>query len=191
MKHYENLSLNDIEGEIWKTIKGFKEYSISSKGRVKRIIVTTFPIHILKQNLNRGYCYVCLCIGNKKYTKRVHRLMGFSFLKKIKNKPYINHKDGIRDHNIIENLEWCNNSENQKHSFEKLGRIPHRPNLGKTGSLCKNSRPVNQLDMNGKFIKQWPGQSEAARQLGLYQTNIYHAIKGNYKSCGGFKWEKA
>ncbi len=192
MKYYENLSLKNINGEEWKSIKGFFGiYEVSNFGRIKRTRATTHPTHILKQNVIRGYCNVCLCKSNIKSTHRVHRLMAFAFLPVIKDKPYINHKDGVRDNNILSNIEWCNNSENQKHSFEKLGRVHHRPMLGKTGALCKNSRPVIQLDMDGKFIKKWVGQSEAARALGLYQTNIYHTCEGNHKSCGGFKWKRA
>lgn len=189
MKHYENLSLNDIKGEIWLPVIGFETYYIvSNYGRIKRVFQTTYPIHILRQNINRGYCNVCLCVKNTKHTKRVHRLMGFAFLKTVKDKPYINHKNGIRDDNRLHNIEWCNNSENQKHSFEKLGRIHHRPNLGMTGNLCKNSKPLYQLDLNGAMIRTWDSTADITRELGFNNISLA-CTQGVVRH--GFKWRYA
>lgn len=184
--------MTKVQKEIWKDIAGYEGlYQVSNLGGIKSLPRNSTRGGILKPLIHRGYSSVELCKNNIKKRFRVHRLEAFAFLPNPKNKPYINHKNGIRNDNRLENIEWCTNSENQLHSYRELGRINHRPCLGKTGALCKNSRPVNQYDLRGNFIKTWPGQSEAARQLGLYQTNISHACKGNYKSCGGYKWKYA
>jgi len=98
--------MTPIEGELWRPVIGFEDYHVSNFGRVKRVKAKTHNPHIMRQTLNRGYCNVCICKDNIKYTKRVHRLVAFSFLKKVHGKPYINHKDGDRANNLLNNLEW-------------------------------------------------------------------------------------
>jgi hypothetical protein len=178
--------------EIWKDVVGYEGlYLVSDLGNMKSLPRGFTKGKILKPMLQRGYANICLCKNGIIKRVRIHRIQAIAFIPNPENKPYINHKNGVRNDNRIENIEWCTNSENQKHSFDVLGRKPAYGMLGKTGSLCKNSKPVNQYDIDGNFIKTWPAQSEAARELGLYQTNIWHACKGHYKSCGGFKWAYA
>jgi len=112
--------------------------------------------------------------------------MAFVFIPLIKGKPFINHKDGVRDNNELSNIEWCNNSENQKHSFEKLGRKPVYGMRGKLGKLCKNSKPLIQLDLCGNIIKEWDSTADVYRELKF--TNISLAcIAGVIRH--GFKWQ--
>ena len=62
--------------------------------------------------------------GTKRHIQG-HRLVGLMFIKNPDNKPHINHKDGNRTNNNISNLEWVSISENAKHSYNKLGKVPH------------------------------------------------------------------
>ena len=111
--------------EQWTNIEGYTEYSISSLGRVKshkRIV--DHPVNgkykvkekILRSNpTNAGYLVVRLSRYSEKVTRTVHRLVAKAFLDNLKNKRCINHKDGDKTNNIVENLEWCTHSENVYH----------------------------------------------------------------------------
>lgn len=120
--------------EEWKDIPEYEgKYQISNLGRVKslpRIIDSQFkgkPIkrkvfeRELRKSKNRfGYEYVCLSKNGKTKKYRIHRLVGELFIPNPMNKPQINHIDGNKQNNRIDNLEWCNNSENMQHAV-KMG----------------------------------------------------------------------
>ncbi len=124
--------------EIWKPIINFeKYYEVSSQGRIKRTAKGngTWPGRILKQALSKnGYSQVYLCKNNKMFFKQVHRLILESFYRLPKIKEQCNHKNGIKDDNRLENLEWVSQSQNQKHRYETLGHY------GLVGSKNPNSK---------------------------------------------------
>ncbi|HDY66240.1 MAG TPA: endonuclease [Candidatus Scalindua sp.] len=112
--------------ERWKKIKNYEGlYEISSFGRVRSLARATTRGGILKQNKSRFYLSVCLSKENYFRTFSVHRLVAKHFIPNPKNKPYVNHKNGDRFDNRIENLEWVTPSENKKHAVKN--GLTHSP----------------------------------------------------------------
>lgn len=114
--------------EIWKDINEYEGlYQISNTGRVKSLErmakirwdgkYRTIPEKIKTPNCRSGYLRVGLSKDGKNKIYSVHRLVAEAFIPNPHNKPYINHKNGVKIDNRVSNLEWCTHSENKKHSF--------------------------------------------------------------------------
>lgn len=123
--------------EIWKPVRGYEGlYEVSTLGRVKtleRIQVVgahggtrIWPEGIRAQSNHwKGYKYLYL---NKLKRQKffVHRLVADAFIPNPEDKPIVNHLDGNKRNNRLENLEWCTDSENQRHSRTVLAKMPER-----------------------------------------------------------------
>lgn len=119
--------------EIWKEIQGFENYQISNLGNVIGNEVKTsfgvgyktYPIRVIKQwKCKKGYCYVTLKNLKIKKNLSIHRLIGMHFIENKENKPQINHINGIKDDNNVNNLEWNTAKENLYHArINKLNNI--------------------------------------------------------------------
>ncbi len=111
-----------MKEEIWRIIKDFPDYAVSNWGRVMRITKgsnNTYPGKILKPGLNSGgYKMVVLSKNGKNKTKTIHRVMVKSFLNNYSDNLEVNHKNGIKTDNRIENLEMVTRSENQRHAYK-------------------------------------------------------------------------
>lgn len=114
--------------EIWKPIKEYEDsYAISNLGNVKSLErkvnsrwgkFRTIKEKILKPAITRdGYYYVDLKSHQKSNKQRINRLVAQAFIPNPENKPQVNHINGIKTDNRVENLEWTTQSENQKHAF--------------------------------------------------------------------------
>lgn len=100
--------------ETWKDVQGYSNYEVSDKGRVRS------KRGVLKTRLNRGgYFILTLCKQNHKYTKKPHRLVAEAFLPHVQENREVNHKDGDKQNNEVDNLEWVSRSENIKHAYSK------------------------------------------------------------------------
>ena len=150
-------------------------YSVSSLGEVRN----DQREKILKQATQGGYKFVTLSINNRAKRLRVHRLVAEAFISNIEKKPYVNHKDGDRSNNKVENLEWVTPAENTQHAVQ-------------TG-LLKSSRSVKvvQYSLNGERIKEFESQTEAANALGIQQAKISDVCNGKRQTTGGFQWRYA
>lgn len=120
--------------EIW-VLAPMKEphygnYWVSNKGRVKNR-----KGRILKGGFNtKGYPHVCVKIDGSQFTYKIHRLVATAFLPNPNNLPQVNHIDGNKTNNDVNNLEWCDNSYNHKHKCE------HGLNVSLKGEQHGNSK---------------------------------------------------
>ena len=97
------------------TTKQFGNYIIYSDGRVYSINRNK----LLKPSKDeKGYLRISLSTNKISKTYKLHRLIAECFIPKIEGKPQVNHKNGIKADNNVDNLEWVNNSENQKHAWD-------------------------------------------------------------------------
>lgn len=180
--------------EIWRDIPNYEGlYQISNFGRVKSLSKYHSRkeiVMILRDNMY-GYLTVGLSKNNKTKRIKVHKLVMDSFnhdrsifkyapnenISDIDlNKLEINHIDGNKHNNNVANLEWCTKSYNSIHSYKN--------------KLHKNI-PVNQFSLNGELIKTWFCAKVAAKELGIYNSNIVHCCRHKRKQTGGYMWEYA
>lgn len=114
--------------EKWRLVDGYSYYAVSNLGRVRSLDHFDSNNHlregrILKSTKHKDrYPTVCFTQDGRKRVFLVHRLVANAFIPNPDEKPQVNHKNGNKDDNRASNLEWVTGSENQKHSYEVLGR---------------------------------------------------------------------
>ena len=166
-------------------IKDCPEYYITYKGDIySRNYNKTGRIKKLKPFLNPRLGYLQINLGKRSHY--IHRLVAETFIPNPENKPEVNHKNGIRNDNRVENLEWCLHSENIKHSYDVLKHKKWM--LGKKGKNCCNSKTVLQIK-KGICVAEYGSTLEAERKTGIYSANISKCCKKIRKSAGGCQWE--
>lgn len=130
--------------EIWKDIIGYEGlYQVSSEGRVKRFYKNGNEKLLKPRNVGWGYLQVSLGKEGKKTQYLLHRLVGMAFIENPFNKPQINHLNGIKTDNRVENLEWCTRSENQLHAY--ANGLQARPKGEKNPSAKLSNKDVGAI----------------------------------------------
>ena len=163
--------------EIYKNIENYEGlYQISNLGNVKSLNNSKFKKEkILKKGLQKnGYEIISLCKENKKKSYTVHRLVALHFIPNLENKKQVNHINGIKTDNIVENLEWCTTSENTKHAYDNgfIDLYKH----GKHIASKLTNIEVSQIRVIGKNLKQ----KEIADLFGVSQVIISNVLNNIY-----------
>ncbi len=169
--------------EIFKEIIGFENYLISNLGRVKSISrkipckKNSFRIckeKILKNKINKNG-YLSIQMGKNGKQKLIHRLVALSFIPNPENKYSVNHINGIKNDNRVENLEWCTQSENQLHAY-KIGLQKVSKHKRASGEKQGSSKlKKNDVIYIRKNYKKGMGIS-MSKQFNVSQTTILNII---------------
>lgn len=159
--------------EIWKPIVGYeKYYEVSNFGRVRRIHYIT-----LSKSRNE-YLRAHISKNNKPKNVLVHRLVAEAFLPNPENKPQVNHINGDKADNRVENLEWNTVSENTLHAWHiiktcRINNVMYKPKKVK----CVETGEI------------FDSLAEAERVTGVAHQNIHKCMTGKRIRAGGYKWE--
>lgn len=175
----------------WREIKGYEgKYIISNYGEVISLprykqnnskLQYVEPKEIIRYvNKRNGYVYVQLWNNATYRSIRLHKLVAQTFIPNKDNKLQINHKDGNKQNNKMDNLEWCTNKENIIHAH-KMG-------------LANNNNQkikVNQYDLKGNFIRSFNSILDASKETRVSMGNISLCINNKRKTAGGYIWKYA
>jgi hypothetical protein len=184
--------------EEWRPVVGYKGiYEISSHGRVRsltREVSYSRGEAILKQIVKgvvlrqkttwRGYLEVKLSSGGRCKTYKTHRLVAETFVPNLEDKPVVNHKDGDKQNNFPDNLEWMTHSENLQHAYDT--GLKDQPK-GKLSACC--GRGIEAVDGDGQVVAVMYGRSELVA-ANYCPRRIYDILAGKGKTHRGHTFRK-
>jgi|LakMenEpi03Aug12_release.lakeMendotaPanAssembly.Ray.scaffolds.fasta_scaffold431982_2 hypothetical protein len=192
-----------MENEVWKDVN-FEHwgeiYQVSNLGRVRskdRCYTAIHPMtkspkvfHIKSKYLksHKNNCgYETISFGTNRKHFFVHRLVLITFSEvPLDITLEVNHKDGNKSNNKINNLEWVTSKENIRHALD------NKLIVRKKGEFHAQSKKIMQMDKNsGEIIKIWGCVNSIQRELNYHQSNICEVARGNTKrkTAYGFKWK--
>lgn len=160
---------------MWKKIidKGIiTDYSVSDSGEVRRDTNN----YMMKPYIQHEYAHVTLQINKRAKRFNIHRLVAIAFIPNPENKPYVNHIDGNKINNCVNNLEWVTSAENAQHAVRTGLRQPTR------------EKEVVQFGLDGKKICEYKSLAEAARMTNSSVAKISVCCQGQREQHNGFQW---
>lgn len=165
--------------EVWKNIKNYEGlYQISNYGNIKNFKNNKIISGYYDKD---GYKRICLYKKEnnkeKRYYPFIHRLVAQAFIPNPNNYPIINHKNEIKDDNIVSNLEWCT--------------IKYNNNYGNRNKKIREKRikKVAQYSLDMKLIKKYNSITEASKEANASTSQISKCCKGKFKTAKGYKWK--
>ena len=191
----KNIRRTPVTKEIWKKCSvimknkliNFPDYEVSNLGRVRVVTENNCPTShvgkIIKHVIIKGYHIVCAYSRTgRRYSVRVHRLVAHAFLGPCPKGKQVNHKDGIKSHNSVDNLEYVSSKENIRHAW-KLGLANYSGVNNMNSSLTEEDVILIKKLLNRKIP---PSYKSIANQFGITEY-VVKGIKFNrtYKNIGG------
>lgn len=182
------------ETEIWKKIKNLSNYEISNLGNVRHFKKLK---NLVLKKYNNGYLRFDACVDTNKYKHfYVHRLVAETFIPNVNNKPQVNHINGIKTDNRVENLEWVTPKENAQHAHknglvnyysevkiksckENLSHVDENKRLK---AVKKKLKPIYCFELDKIFKSKY----EASEFIGVKPNTIINVCCGYSYTCKGF-----
>lgn len=196
-----NKKIPSLPGEEWRTVKIFGDdiFEISNLGRLKRK-ATTFiksdgrpcnqPESLVKCHYReirgREYGYVTMCANGQTFHASIHSLVAKAFIPNPENKSEVNHIDGNKHNNCVENLEWVTRAENMHHA--RVNNLLKPP----TGEKHFRSIPVEAFDFNTNVkLATFESANIAAHFCGSNDGggHILDVCNGKREYAFGYKWK--
>ena len=162
--------------EEWRAVSGYEGlYEVSSGGKVRRISGWGNKNNgwrqatgLVKLETNKsGYMRIKLSKNGIRTWYLVHRLVALAFIENPDEKPYVNHKDGNKANNSVDNLEWCTSRENQVHAFATGLKQPTRRRAVVTSNSIEE--------------KHFPSLTACASYLGIDSGHVRLLCSGKVK----------
>jgi hypothetical protein len=166
--------------ELWKPIPEFERYFCSNLSRVRRGNKIK-KINIETARKNNKYIDISLNKDNKSYSKKLHRIVAHTWIPNPYRLKTVNHKDGDKYNNRLDNLEWMSTKDNNKHARDT------ELNPGRTIGYS-----VIQFTKDYKReIARWLSYAIAEKTLGIYSGDISKVCRGINRTAGGYGWRRA
>lgn len=182
--YFGKQRFNELPHEEWKEIDGYPNYLISNLGRVCKVN-KKYKL-IISPWITSGYYVVKLSKNNVGKDFAVHRLVAKAFLQHDDERLYVNHKDGNKLNNIVDNLEWCTFQENCEHAW-KAGLCKPNPTVLKRMSdmykSCYIKLYVPEID------KHFDSGMACSRYSGIKYDLLIRAVHDN-KSINNYSFVK-
>ena len=171
----------------WRPIEGFEGlYEVSNIGNVRSLNYRhTGGAKILRPGGNKGYLNINLWKNGKRYIKTVHRLVANAFIPNPENKPQVNHIDGDKTNNRVNNLEWVTNRENQLHAYNiglHVTTEESRKKLSEARKGEKNPKAKQVICITTREVFDY--MAEGAKKYNVNAGNISDCCRGKRKSAG-------
>lgn len=181
---------NKKEIRLWKKSPIHPEYySVSDDGRVRN----NKTGKELKANTDKdGYMYYVLCYNGDRRTVKAHRLVAEAWIPNPDNKPAVDHINGDRMDNRADNLRWVTNKENTNNpnTLPNLRRALAERDAYAIGAIRNFGREKTAVYKDGKLLKAFESQHDAAEFTGVSEGKVSMCINGKKNSCKGYVFKR-
>ena len=174
--------------EEWRPVKGCKDYYlISNYGR----LYSTRTNKILSSRHDKyGYIYYVVSINNNRMTLKAHRLVAKAFIPNPHEKPTVNHKNGIRDDNRVDNLEWATVKEQANDPLTRANtlKLASMTDYYAMGAICNFGRKKTAVYRGDQLLGIYDSLKIAAEQIGASYSKASECANGKRNKTGGVRF---
>lgn len=167
---------------MWKDIVGYENhYQVNELGQIRTLKNSSLQKAgtILKSQINKknGYVYQMVYKDGKQKLLRVHRVVANAFLPNPNNLPQVNHKNGNKNDNRVQNLEWCTQEQNMLHAF-KIGLA--KPSDKQKRAIAETNKAKRKAVVfkQGSNVQVFESISKASKETGLSISTISRYCRG-------------